>query len=140
MGYQYIVFVASGDADADGAALDRLCGSFVDAARKLHLLYIGSHHVTGFGTVTARHHIANDMQVKQEMFPQLKRLCLDRGIATDRIHIEVGDPALVIERYTRDHKIDLLAISAATDAGNTGLVKLLTKLLGVYHCDLHIMR
>lgn len=140
MGYQSIVYIASGESGVDRAALDRLCRSFVDAADKLHLLYIGSHHVTGFGSVTARHHIANDMQVKQEMFPLLKRLCVERGISTDRIHIEIGDPALTIERYTRDHNIDLLVISAASQAGNAGLVKLLTRLLGIYHCDLHIMR
>jgi hypothetical protein len=138
VGYQAIVYIASGEEVADHAALTRLCRSFVNAQEKLHLLYIAEHHVTGFGSMTARHHIANDMQIKQEIFPRLKVICERLDISSERIDIRFGNRALVIERFVQDREIDLLAIGAGMLASNKSVVKLLTGLIERRACDLHV--
>lgn len=138
MAYNSILMISSGDDQADGATLTKLCRSFVDAHKKLYLLYIGEHPVTGFGSMTARHHIANDMQIKQEMFPRLKRLCEHWSIPPDRIFIRFGNRSLAIERFVEEHCIDMLAIGSGLVAGKPRLVKTLTRLLEQADCDLHI--
>ena len=140
VGYKAILFIASGDDGADGAALSKLCRSFIDARAKLYLLYIGEHHVTGFGAMTARHHIANDMQIKQEMFPRLKRIGEDLSIPADRICIRFGDRALTIERFVQEKNVDMLAIGSEWVAENSSVIKLFTKLLVHCECDLHVMQ
>lgn len=136
MGYQKVLFIASGDASADGAALARLCRSLMEASEKIYLLYVGEHHVTGFGSMTARHHIANDMHLKQEIFPRLKGICDRLCIPADHIAIRFGNRARVIEQFVREREVEMLAVSGEA---NAGLMKVCTQLLEACHCDLHVV-
>ena len=90
--------------------------------------------------MTGRHHIANDMQIKQEIYPRLKQLCEEFSIPANRIHILLGDPAQTIEHFVREHDVDLLALSATGGAKNGTLVNLIDKLLGACECDMQVMR
>jgi hypothetical protein len=138
MGYQKVLFIASGDDNADGAALARLCRALMEASEKIYLLYIDEHHVTGFGTMTASHHIANDMQIKQEIFPRLKRICDSLCIPTDHIAIRFGNRARVIEQFVQERGVEMLAISCLL-ASDTRLMKRFSPLLEACQCDLHVM-
>lgn len=135
-GYRSILFLASSEPDSDTVALRKLTQAFVGPGASVFMLYVAAHHVTGFGDATARGHIANDMQIKQEVFPRLKLLCERYEIPSRHIHIEVGDPVPTIERYVRDHGIELLVISAAHQSANGKLIPL----LDTCPCDLHIIR
>lgn len=71
MSYQSVLFVSSADQVGDSEALRNLCDTFGEARDTLQLLYVGEHHVTGFGATIAHGHIANDMQIRQEIFPEI---------------------------------------------------------------------
>ena len=134
--YRTILFLTGNDAERDQSALKKLTRHYVDESTAVYLLYVAAHHVTGFGEGTARGHIANDMQTKQEVFPQLKVLCEQFGVPLNHIYIELGEPLAVIERCVREQGIELLVIAPGASGGQSKLAPLLDSC----PCDLHFIR
>ena len=134
--YRTILFLSGHDSERDETALKKLARHYVGANTAVYLLNVAAHHVTGFGEGTARGHIANDMQTKQEVFPQLKALCEQFGIPLNHIHIELGEPLAVIERCVRELGIELLVVAPAASGGQSKLAPLLDSC----PCDLHFIR
>ena len=139
MAYQSVLFVSSADQVGDAQALAHLCGTFGEARDTLQLLYVGEHHVTGFGATIAHGHIANDMQIRQEIFPQLKLICDRSGIPPGRINTRLGDRIQAIERFIGEYNIELLALAGSFVAAYPGTVRELIQLLGQRHCELYVV-
>ena len=134
--YRTILFLVSNDSGSDEVALRKLHKVFVTPSTAVYMLYVAAHHVTGFGHATARGHIANDMEIKQQHFPRLKTLCERYDIPPKHIHIDVGEPLAIIERYVRELGIEMLVVFAPKQADYSKLVPLLENC----PCDLHIIR
>ena len=138
MRHQSIVFLSSGDPNGEAEALARLCSSVAGARERLQLLYVGEHHVTGFGATIAHGHIANDMQVRQEIFPLLKRSCARSDIPPGCINVRLGDHTLVIEKFISERDIDLLAVTSRFAAEHRGTISDLAPLLNIRNCQLYV--
>lgn len=140
MAYRSIAFIPTGERQSDGVPLHQLCRGLVEDVCGVHLLYVGVHHVTGFGSMTARNLIANDMQIKQEIYPVLKELCGEENIPASNIHICFGDAADCIESFVADYEVDLLALGANSRGVTSRQLKLLTGILNSSDCDLLVIR
>ena len=134
--YRTILILTGPDPERAEGALKKLTRHYMDASTAVYLLCVAAHHVTGFGEATARGHIANDMQTKQEVFPQLKALCEQFGIPLNHIHIELGEPLAVVERCVRELGIELLVVAPAAAGGQSKLAPLLDSCPS----DLHFIR
>ena len=134
--YRTILFLVGSEASSDEPALRKLSQAFMGPNAAVYLLSVSAHHVTGFGDATARGHIANDMQIKQENFPRLKAICEHYQIPLNHIYIEVGEPLAIIARNVRELGIELLVVSAPAQSDYSKLVPLLESC----PCDLHIIR
>lgn len=138
MVYRTIAYMAHGDLERDAHPLAKLRAAFPGAA--INILYVGARHVTGFGGVTAHNHIANDMQVRQELYPVLKDLCDAQGLPHSNIHICLGEAPQIIERFVVEHQVELLAVGdGASAAHSSPSLKALLELLASCGCDLYVM-
>lgn len=140
MAYQSVLFLASGDDVEDARAFSRLCADLVKPRVEMHIMYVGEHHVTGYGDGTARHHIANDMQIRQQLFPHFKSLCAGHGLTGSHIHIEFGDPLPIISRFIGEHSIELLVMGVNPERKSSALAKLVASLIPECRCDFHVMQ
>lgn len=77
---------------------------------ELTLVHVSDVHVTGYGELTSKNHITNDMQVRQSIFPQLRPLAKKYQIPANRIHILFGKVAEVLSEFTNEQKSDLVII------------------------------
>lgn len=62
----------------------------------LHLIHVADHPITGYGEITGKNHRRGEIQVRQQIFPQLKALAKDLTI--ENLHIAFGDPADEVHR------------------------------------------
>lgn len=138
--YQSVLFISSGDEDHDAQAMEKLYECMANDETDVHLMFIGAHHVTGYGSQTALHHIANDMHIRQELFPKLKALGEPYGIRGSQIHIEFGEPVPVVSQFVREQKTGLVVLAHNPELKNASLAKLVAALIPACHCDFHVLQ
>lgn len=78
----------SPDSDRIMARARRLCDR---DSPGLHLVHVSDHPVTAYGEATGKNHRVGEIQVRQQIFPQLKALAKD--LPVENLHIAFGDPA-----------------------------------------------
>lgn len=115
-----------------------ICRTY-DAA--LTVLHVCKGHVTGYGAITSRNHIANEMEVKQALFPRLKQLVEGSGISEAEHKLLFGRPADVIHKYVDEHQCDLIVTGSH---GHTGVKALLgstaNAIIHGARCDVYSVR
>ncbi len=89
---------------------------------KLTVIHISEGHVTGYGHGTASHHIANDMELKQALFPPFKTLLDDAGLADAELQLGFGRAADEIHLFSSDHNCDLIVIGSHGYSGVKALL------------------
>jgi universal stress protein A len=107
----------------------------------LTVLHVCKGHVTGYGTLTSQNHMANEMEVKQTLFPRLKQLLEDSGALGAKHKLLFGRPADMIHKYAVEHQCDLIV---AGSHGHTGVKALLGSTANaIFHgasCDVYSVR
>lgn len=95
----------------------------VDGNReKLHLIHACEHPITGYGEATGKNHVVTEVQIRQEVYPELEGLAREYEIPHDNLHIEFGKAADVIHKMADDLHADLIVIGSH---GKKGLKLLL---------------
>lgn len=86
----------------------------------LHIVHVAEHPVTGYGKATGKNHRVGEIQVRQQIFPQLKELAKD--LPTENLHIAFGEPAdevhLLADKLTAE-------VIVTGSHGATGIKRLL---------------
>ncbi len=107
----------------------------------LTVLHVCRRHVTGYSTSTSQKHMANEMEVKQALFPRLKQLLADSGVPSAEHKLLFGHPADVIHNFALEHDCDLIV---AGSHGRTGVKALLgSTASAIFHgasCDVYSVR
>ncbi len=103
---------------------------------EMAIIHVSDQHVTGYAAGMGSGHIANEMQLRQEIFPQLRQICERSGIPGSQIHILIGEVAEKLQEYVAEKACDLIII--AGHKGKHGLRALLSTDSDVLHrsdCD-----
>lgn len=112
-----------------------------DFGADLTVLHVCRGHVTGYGTLTSQNHMANEMEVKQTLFPRLKQLVEDSGAVGAEHKMLFGRPADLIHKYVAEHHCDLIVVGSH---GHTGMKALLGSTANaIVHgasCDVYCVR
>lgn len=132
------VLVAVDLVDADVAVLNAAAKLTAANGCPLTVLHVCDPHVSGYSEGISRHHIANEMQVKQQCFPRLK----DMITATHLEHCEkqllFGNPADVIHNYAIEHDCDLIVVGSHGYSGVKALLgSTANKVLQGASCDVY---
>ncbi len=105
---------------------------------RITVLHVCEGHVTGYGSLTSRHHIANEMEIKQHLFPLLSQLVDEAGLRTADKKLIFGRPADSIHKYVDEHDCDLIVTGSH---GHTGIKALLGSTANaIFHgasCDVY---
>lgn len=89
---------------------------------RIHLIHACEHPITGYGETTGRNHQVTESQIRQEVFPELKRIAESNEIPQENIHIPFGKPADAIHDLCDELKADLIVVGSH---GHSGLRLLL---------------
>ncbi len=89
---------------------------------RIHLVHACEHPITGYGETTGRNHRVTESQIRQEVFPELKRIAENHEIPQDNIHIPFGKSADTIHDLCEELKADLIVVGSH---GHSGLRLLL---------------
>jgi universal stress protein A len=104
----------------------------------LTVIHVCKGHVTGYGSLTSKNHMANEMEVKQALFPRLKQLLDDSGAIAAQHQILFGRPADLVHQHAAEHPCDLIV---AGSHGHTGMKALLGSTANaIFHgasCDVY---
>jgi universal stress protein A len=107
----------------------------------LHLVHVAEHPVTGFGDLTGKNHRVSEIQIRQQLFPQLQTLASAFDVPTSNLHILFGDPADEIHGMAAKLGGDLIVSGSH---GKQGLRLLLgstaTRILHGAQCDVLTVR
>lgn len=114
--YQRILIALSLEEPEDALQLARKARNISPSA-ELHLAHIEEHPITGFGELTGKNHQVNEVQIRQQVFPQLKRIGESLKIPVTQLHIAFGDPAPTILSLTKTLGCDLLVIGHHKSSG-----------------------
>lgn len=105
------------------------------------VLHVGEGHVTGYGEGTSNHHIANEMQVKQSLFPKLRALITAAALEEHDTQVLCGRPADVIHGYVHSHDCDLVVVGSHGYSGVKALLgSTANKVLHGASCDVYTVR
>lgn len=108
---------------------------------RLTVLHVCDPHVTGYGEAMSRHHIANEMQVKQQCFPRLKTMIDSAGIVGSDKQLLFGDPAEVVHHYSAEHGCDLIVVGSHGYSGVKALLgSTANKVVQGASCDVYTVR
>jgi universal stress protein A len=143
--YQHIL-VAIDLLDSDHQVLStaaNIAGLYNSA---LTVIHVSETHITGYGEITSQHHIANEMQIKQQLYPQLKMM-IEKAIPDFKnfnhidSHLLFGHSGDTIHLYAQQHQCDLIVVGSH---GYTGVKALLgstaNNVLHGAHCDVYTVR
>ena len=138
--YQHVL-VAIDILDVDVSVLKAASKIAEDYKSALTVLHICESHVTGYGVTTSNNHIANEMELKQQCFPQIKALVAAAGIKSCHTQILFGRPADSIHHYALEHHCDLIVIGSHGYSGMKALLgSTANKVLHGASCDVYTVR
>jgi len=89
---------------------------------KLHLIHACEHPITGYGEATGKNHVVTEVQIRQEVYPDLENLARAYEIPQENLHIEFGKAADVIHEMADKLHAELIVIGSH---GKKGLELLL---------------
>lgn len=89
-------------------------------AGQLHLVHVADHPVTALGSDTGHNHRRGELQVRQEIYPELHARAPE--LSPERIHIVFGEAALEVTYLARKLGADVIVVGSH---GETGLKRLL---------------
>ena len=75
---------------------------------KIHLIHTSEHPITGYGELTGKNHCATETQIRQEIYPALKKLSEKYSIPYKNLHIKFGCPADAIHEFAKQIGADLI--------------------------------
>ena len=75
---------------------------------KAHLIHTVEHPVTGYGEITGKNHCVTETQIRQDIYPVLKKLSEKYGIPCQNLHIKFGCPANAIHKLAQQIEADLI--------------------------------
>lgn len=138
----YSIILAALDLSPDSVMVidraKRLCEG--DWSR-LHLVHVAERPVTALGSATGKNHRHGELQVRQEIYPELHQLVEDIALPPDHFHIVFGDPASEIT-YLAD-KLGAEVIVSGSH-GETAIKRLLgstaSDIIHDAHCDVLTVR
>ncbi len=108
---------------------------------KLCVVHACQSHVTGYGESTNKHHIANEMQVKQHCYPRLKQLLETANMQDTDYHLPFGNPADVIHQAAKDNHCDLIVVGSHAHQGLKALLgSTANAVLHGANCDVYTVR
>lgn len=108
---------------------------------RLSVLHVCPSPVTGYGETTASHHIVNNLQVKQQIYPAFKSLLDKVAIKEGQSHLLSGRPADVIHQFALDQSCDLVVVGSHGYSGIKALLgSTVHKVLHGAHCDILTVR
>lgn len=103
--------------DSDLAVLEMAAKQAEWHRCELSVVHCCEGHVTGYGESTSKHHIANEMAIKQSVYPHFKKMT--DSVFCDRTedesyHCQIlfGRPADTIHLYAQQHHCDLIIIGS----------------------------
>jgi universal stress protein A len=138
--YQHVL-VAIDLFDIDIEVLKAASKIAQDSKSLLTVLHICESHVTGYGPTMSNHHIANEMELRQQCFPRLKEMIAKATIKPSHTQILFGHPADSIHHYVHEYQCDLIVIGSH---GYSGIKALLgstaNKVLHGASCDVYTVR
>jgi len=112
----------------------------------LTVIHVCEAHVTGYGEATSQHHIANEMQIKQQRYPQLKAM-IDQELKGKNNYNSIepqllfGRPADAIHHYAQQHQCDLIIVGSHGYSGVKALLgSTANKVLHGASCDVYTVR
>lgn len=113
---------------------------------RLTILHICEPRVTGYGEETSRHHISNEMQLKQQLFPRIKAI-IDSALSHfhDSIQYDTqvlfGRVADTIHIFAEQHDCDLIVVGSHGYAGlKAYLDSTASNVLHGASCDVYTVR
>ncbi len=138
--YQHIL-VAIDLLESDGAVLETASRLAECYQAQLTIIHVCEPHVTGYGEGTGKHHIANEMQLKQERFPRLhtmvKKIVGEKPLPL----LLFGQPEEVIHDYCDEHSCDLIVVGSHGYSGIKALLgSIANKVLHGAKCDVYTVR
>jgi nucleotide-binding universal stress UspA family protein len=77
---------------------------------EVSIVHVCEPHVTGYGELMGKNHLANEMQIRQSLFPQLRLVAKKYGIPGNRIHILFGKVAESLFYFTEERNSNLIII------------------------------
>tara|TARA_B100000809_G_scaffold259235_1_gene303865 strand:+ start:2784 stop:3212 length:429 start_codon:yes stop_codon:yes gene_type:complete len=75
---------------------------------QVHLIHTTEHPITGYGELTGKNHCATENQIRQKIYPKLKKLSEKYGIPCKNLHIKFGSPADTIHQFAEQIEADLI--------------------------------
>lgn len=75
---------------------------------KLHIVHACEHPITGYGEQMGKNHRCTEVQIRQQVFPQLKALCDKYGIPSENLHIAFGRPADTVHKLAEKMDSNLI--------------------------------
>lgn len=108
--YQHVVVALDLD-DHPEELLKDACGlNELYFKARLDIVHVCDPQVTGYGELMASHHINNEMQVRQKLFPQIRDLLVPLDLSPNSVHVLFGKVADCILQFTIEHSSDLLIL------------------------------
>ena len=89
---------------------------------RLDIVHVCDPQVTGYGELMGRHHINNEMQVRQKLFPQLRELLAPFDVNPGSVHVLFGKVADSILQFTLEYECDLLILGGHGRSGWWGIL------------------
>ncbi|WP_101758847.1 universal stress protein [Oceanicoccus sp. KOV_DT_Chl] len=138
--YRHIL-VAIDLLDTDIAVLKKACEIAKTYNADVSVIHVCDAHVTGYGEATAKHHIANDMQIKQQCFPLIKSMLQQVDSEHVKTELLFGRPADVIHQFAEQKDCDLIVVGSHGYSGVKALLgSTAHKVLHGAQCDVHTVR
>ncbi len=137
----YNTILVALDLTPDSAQVLDRARKLIEAGEQLHLVHVAEHPVTALGSGTGRNHRHGELQVRQELFPQLQEYAGDLQVSPDHFHILFGDATQEITYLAGKLGADVIVTGSH---GEKGLKRLLgttaTDILHHAPCDVLIVR
>ena len=108
--YRHVVVAV--DLSPNTSVVLRAASEYRKLGARVSVVHVSQGHVTGYGEVTSSHHIANEMQVKQSLYPSLKRYVEDAGLSANEMHLLIGSMAETLHKFVQDQDADLLVMGS----------------------------
>jgi universal stress protein A len=137
--YQHVL--AAVDLSDNSDVVLKAAKKFIALGAKVSVVHVCPGRVSGYGEATSHNHIANEMQCKQEVFPEFKRIVEAAGVDQSHMQLFVGSPAEALHKFAEDKSCDLILVgSHGTEGVRTLLGSTAHAVLQGASCDVLTVR
>lgn len=86
--------------------------AFQKVGAHLRVVHVCQGRVTGYGEATSNNHIANDIQLKQAIYPAFKAVIESSGLVDVEKQLLTGDVADVLHKIASEGSCDLIIVGS----------------------------